>query len=209
LVVICDIAQGEEIYVAYGQHYWKGFQDLSYDKALMEQHCYNLESLPPYNPYAPSHAKPCRELRTSTETEFTCLLATEVGSHTFLQLPFTVLDVNSGVESLRWNQLKLQHTDITSIQLHHVKQDMQVATLNVGGLGQFYMKVTDLCYQFSLYRLDVLCLQDTHHTEKDLPFINTLIKDLLPSGTEIRHSPLPSEGSGRKIGGQLIIISLK
>ena len=54
------------------------------------------------------------------------------------------------------------------------------------------------------YRLDVLCLQDTRHTEKDVPF-----KDLLPSGTEIRHSPLPSGGSGRRIGGQLIIISPK
>ena len=32
LVAIRDIAPGEEIYVAYGQHYWKGFQDLSYDK---------------------------------------------------------------------------------------------------------------------------------------------------------------------------------
>ena len=90
-----------------------------------------------------------------------------------------------------------------------MKQDMQVATLNVGGLGQSYMKVTDLCYQFSAYRLDVLCLQDTRHTEKDVPFINTLIKDLLPSGTEIRHTPLPSGGSGRRIGGQLIIISPK
>jgi hypothetical protein len=94
------IREGEEIYVAYGQHYWKGSQDLSYNKALMAQQCYNLESVPPYNPYAPSHAKPRRELRTSTETEFTCLLATEVGSHTFLQLPFTVSDVNGGVESL-------------------------------------------------------------------------------------------------------------
>ena len=37
LVAIRDIAPGEEIYVAYGQHYWKGFQDLSYDKALMAQ----------------------------------------------------------------------------------------------------------------------------------------------------------------------------
>ena len=71
LVAIRDIAPGEEIYVAYGQHYWKGFQDLSYDKALMAQQCNNLESVPPYNPYAPSHAKPHRELRTSTETEFT------------------------------------------------------------------------------------------------------------------------------------------
>ena len=86
----------------------------------MAQQCYNLESVPPYNPYAPSHANPHRELRTSTETEFTCPLAAEVGSHTFLQLPFTVLDVNSGVESLRWNQLKRQHKDITSIQLHHM-----------------------------------------------------------------------------------------
>ena len=71
------------------------------------------------------------------------------------------------------------------------------------------MKVTDLCYQFSAYRLVVLCLQDTRHTKKDVPFINTLIKDLLSSGTKICHSPLPSGGSGREIGGQLIIISPK
>ena len=70
------------------------------------------------------------------------------------------------------------------------------------------MKITDLCYQFSAYRLDVLCLQDTRQLEKDVPFINSLIKDLLPSGTEIRHAPLQSY-SGRRVGGQIIIISPK
>jgi hypothetical protein len=35
------------------------------------------------------------------------------------------------------------------------------------------------------------------------------IKDLLLSGTEICHSPLPSGGSGCRISGQLIIISPK
>jgi hypothetical protein len=42
-----------------------------------------------------------------------------------------------------------------------------------------------------------------------VPFINTLIEDLLPSGTKIRHSPLPSGGSGRRIGGQFVIIRPK
>jgi SET domain len=58
LVATRDISPGEEIYMAYGDHYWKGFQDLSYDKALMTQRCYNMEAVPPYNPYAQSTAQP-------------------------------------------------------------------------------------------------------------------------------------------------------
>ena len=81
------------------------------------------------------------------------------------------------------------------MQLHNMKQDMQLATLNVGVLGESYMKVTDLCCQFSAYCLDVQCLQDTRHTENDVPFINTVINDLPQSGTEIRHSEGNSSAS--------------
>ena len=92
--------------------------------------------------------------------------------------------------------------------MQQMTTDMQLATLNIGRLGPSYMKITDLSYQFSAYRLDVLCLQDTRQLEKDVPFINSLIKDLLPSGTEVRHAPLPAY-SGRRVGGQIIIISPK
>ena len=74
---------------------------------------------------------------------------------------------------------------------------MQIGTLNVGGLEPFYHKITDLCYQFAAYKLDVLCLQDTRQVEKVIMFINKIIKDLLPGGTEVRHAPLPTSGSGR------------
>ena len=207
LVATRDISPGEEIYVAYGEHYWKGFQDLSYDKALMAQRCYNMEAVPPYNPYAPSTAQPPQRVQhTSPPSDGP--LTEETSTHTFLQVPYEIQDVASGVVSDRWNQIKKQHTDITSIQMQQMTTDMQLATLNIGGLGPSYMKITDLCYQFSAYRLDVLCLQDTRQLEKDVPFINSLIKDLLPSGTEIRHAPLQSY-SGRRVGGQIIIISPK
>jgi hypothetical protein len=112
----------------------------------------------------------------------------ETSAHTFLQVPYDIQDVASGVASDRWNQMKKQHTNITSIQMQQMTTDMQLATLNIGGLGPSYMKITDLCYQFSAYRLDVLCLQDTRQLEKDVPFIKSLIKDLLPSGTEVHHA---------------------
>ena len=133
----------------------------------------------------------------------------EVSRHMYSHSPYMIQDVTAGVDSIRWNQLKQQHTDITSIQLLQTTNDMQVATLNVGGLGTSYMKVTDLCYQFAAFRLDVLCLQDTRQTEQEAPFITKIIKDLLPAGTEVRHAPLSSLGQGKRIGGQINIISPK
>jgi hypothetical protein len=74
-----------------------------------------------------------------------------------------------------------QHTDITSIQIEHMKQDMQIGTLNVGGLGPSYNKTSDLRYQFAAYRLDTL--PNTRQVDKDVKVINRIIKDLLPVGT--------------------------
>ena len=115
LVATRDISPGEEIYVAYGEHYWKGFQDLSYDKALMAQRCYNMEAVPPYNPYAPSTAQPPQRVQqSSSHLDGTQSLNTEeTSTHTFLQVPYDIQDVASGVASDRWNQIKKQHTDIT------------------------------------------------------------------------------------------------
>jgi hypothetical protein len=47
----------------------------------------------------------------------------------------------------------------------HMEQNMQVAALNVDWLGQSYMKVTDLCKQFSAYRLDTLHSRNSPHGE--------------------------------------------
>ena len=83
----------------------------------MAQRCYNMEAVPPYNPYAPSTEQPPQRVKqASAPLDGTQTLNTEeTSTHTFLQVPYDIQDVASGVAFNRWNQMKKQHTEITSI----------------------------------------------------------------------------------------------